>query len=143
MKYTEVFHPEQTVNGVRFQVVELVWKDGGRSFDVYRTEGLGLMLLLTEGWSFDNYPTDEQIFGMHLSYQPPDPNRKITPVRNFIYMCDVVDGQRVRLADDEPFYTVRNPHPGQQSGTVYTAEYADGTTVDSWADPSLMVELAE
>lgn len=61
MKYTEIFHPEQIVNGTQIQVVELVWKDGGQSFDVYKTKDLGLMVLLTDDESFDNYPTDEQI----------------------------------------------------------------------------------
>ena len=61
MKHTEVFHPEQTVNGATVQVVELVWADGGRSFDVYEVKEFGLMLLLTEAESFDCYPTYEQI----------------------------------------------------------------------------------
>lgn len=61
-------------------------------------------------------------------------------------MSEVTDGMRVRLTEDEEFYTVRNLHRGSMyGGTVFDIVPADGSPVrrDCWAGPSLMVEVAE
>lgn len=55
---TEIEHEPQTVGGVDVYVIELVWDDGGRSFDVYRAKD---GMCLTGSGSFDAMPTTEQI----------------------------------------------------------------------------------
>lgn len=50
-------HPPRTVATVSVSVVERIWSDGGRSFEVWLPDGTEL----TEGGSFDNLPTDSEI----------------------------------------------------------------------------------
>ena len=54
---TTVERETRRVNGTDVTVFEVVWKDGGRSFEVETFGGIDL----TEGNSFDAMPTDEQI----------------------------------------------------------------------------------
>lgn len=61
-----------------------------------------------------------------------------------VYMSEIIDGQRVRIASDEDFYTVRNPRPSVHGATVYDIEYANGSVSRKvWAGVNFMVEVAE
>lgn len=56
----------RTVVGVEVTIVELVWPDGGRSFDVHRTTDC---LCLTMEGSFDTIPTNDQIVRLFSTVQ--------------------------------------------------------------------------
>ena len=55
---SEVDHGTRMVAGVEVRVTQLVWRDGGTSYEVHRADtGVDL----TEAECFDQMPTDEQI----------------------------------------------------------------------------------
>lgn len=56
MNNYEIDREPITVDNVEYTVTEIVWNDGGRSFDVY-IDGE----LLTEDESLDHYPTADDI----------------------------------------------------------------------------------
>jgi hypothetical protein len=53
----EVEHGERTVNGRTVAIREIIWKDGGRSFEVWE----GDEELTESTGSFDEMPTDEAL----------------------------------------------------------------------------------
>jgi len=55
-KSAELDREPITVDEVEYTVTEIVWNNGGRSFDVFIEGGL-----LTEDESLDHYPTEEDI----------------------------------------------------------------------------------
>lgn len=66
-KTAEIDREPITVDDVEYQVTEIIWKNGGRSFDVYKGDKL-----LTEDESLDEYPTAEQIRDLVLNKDNPD-----------------------------------------------------------------------
>jgi hypothetical protein len=59
---TEMVYPITTINFATVRVLEQIWSDGGKSFDVYTCDANGdLTDCLTQTESFDSYPTAEQI----------------------------------------------------------------------------------
>ena len=54
-----------TVNDTVVQITELVWADGGRSFEVWRVSDEAD---LTSNECFDEFPTDEQIAAVLDAY---------------------------------------------------------------------------
>jgi hypothetical protein len=64
----KIDHPIRTVNGVPIQVSELVWTNGGRSFDVFVVVNEDVLdysaVCLTMSASLDDYPTDAQIIDL-------------------------------------------------------------------------------
>jgi hypothetical protein len=51
----------RTVDDVQVRITELIWPDGGRSFEVHRVD---TEEDLTEDWCFDESPSDDQIRGL-------------------------------------------------------------------------------
>jgi len=107
--YREVDRGTRVVEGVEVRVTELVWSDGGTSFEVHRVDtGEDL----TEAECFDQLPTDDQIAALLVPRAPvdwfacPGCGAVFTDDDGDLYVdhvrdCDLVDG-------------AGNPLPAQQ-----------------------------
>ena len=97
----EIDRGTRVVAGVDVRITELVWDNGGRSFDVHRTDNDAP---LTEDESFDEPPTDQQIT-VRLEHQEPiepwvcpgccaqlDASQADLIVDHVLIFCDLVDG---------------------------------------------------
>lgn len=67
---SEVDHGARTVAGTLVRVTELIWDNGGRSFEVHATGLPGDDVDLTQDGCFDALPTDAQIRAL-LPISPP------------------------------------------------------------------------
>lgn len=56
----EIDRGTRSINSTEITLTELVWDNGGRSFDVHLTDGT----MLTELESFDTMPGDEQLLDL-------------------------------------------------------------------------------
>jgi hypothetical protein len=66
MSNTEITRDPLQVGDVKYKVVEIVWPDERRSFDVYKDDNL-----LTGDESLDHYPTEDDIRDL---LDPSDPD---------------------------------------------------------------------
>ncbi len=96
----EVDHGIRVVAGVQVTVRELVWDDGGRSFEVHRVDTGDD---LTEDDCFDTMPTDGQIAARLAQRQPDwwvcrgcgtcfDGRTQGDLIVDHVRLCDLVDG---------------------------------------------------
>lgn len=53
---SEIDHGDHAVDGITFRIKELVWTDGGRTFEVWKGD-----VDLTFDGGFDAFPTDQDI----------------------------------------------------------------------------------
>jgi hypothetical protein len=90
-------HGVRTIDTCQVTITELVWADGGRSFEAHLADGTDL----TQDGCFDEYPNDEQLREL-LHHRPgswtcPGCRRHIDDsqadlIVDHVRDCDLVDG---------------------------------------------------
>jgi hypothetical protein len=67
MGFNEINHPVQRISGRLIQVIELIWHDNSRSFEIYEIAPDGILDCLNDNVPFNSYPTNAQIINLFNS----------------------------------------------------------------------------